>query len=47
MLNALSHNTSSEAVILDKSLNLYKLCHVESKLYLVRLDKYIVNLLFL
>ena len=40
ILNALSHNTLTEAVLLGKS---HKPGHVKSKLYLVRFDKYILN----
>ena len=40
-------NTLSEAVLLDKSLKSSNPCHVENKLYLVHVDKYTLNLLFL
>ena len=45
ILDAVSLNTSSEAVFLGKYLNLYKPCHVESKLYFVCFNKYTLNLL--
>ena len=44
-INALSRNTLSAAVLLFK--NLQKPYHVETKLYLIRFDKYILNLMFL
>ena len=46
MLNTLSRNTLSEAV-LGKPINRHKPYQTGSKLYLVRFDEYILNLLFL
>ena len=43
MLNALSRNTLSEVVFLRQ---IFKPCHVESKFYLIRFDKYIMKPLF-
>ena len=48
ILNSLSRNTLKSKISKSlKSLNLHKSCHVESKIYLVRFAKYIVNILFL
>ena len=46
-LNSLSRNPSSETVFQGKSLNLHHPYHTESRLCVVRFDRYKLNLLFL
>ena len=47
ILNALLRNILSEAILRGKFLKLQEPYHIESKLYLVRFDKYMINLPFL
>ena len=44
MVNALSRKNLSEAVLIDKSYNLHKPCHVNSRLCLVHFDKHTLGL---